>query len=131
MSSLGATRPPTQNCSFSFRPPHLALVHPEIVRDLMPDSIGYHLFQLGPRPRQELMRTLVDRDLIGHREPLENGTLGQRPALIQAEQSGPGRFLLHHHSYVMHAPAETLRDSPQGIFNQEVELSRCQHSSLS
>jgi hypothetical protein len=110
--------------TISFRTPDLVLVHSEIMRDLMPDRIGYHPFQFGARACKAFMRTLENRDLIGQTEPVENGALGQRPALIEAEHAATGRLTLDHHSYVMHAPAKTLRDSPQGIFNQEFELVR-------
>jgi hypothetical protein len=34
-----------------FRTPHFALVHSEVMRDLVPNCIGYHLLKLFPRAR--------------------------------------------------------------------------------
>jgi hypothetical protein len=71
------------------RRPHLQFVHAEIVRHFVPNRVGHQPRQILGTPRQPLVRTLKNRNLIGHRERLEHAPLSQRASLIQAQQGVP------------------------------------------
>lgn len=47
------------------RGPHLALVQPEVVRDLVPYCVFDHLFQMFPAAGQPLMGQMENGDLVG------------------------------------------------------------------
>jgi hypothetical protein len=53
-----------------------------MVGDLVPHGVRNHLLKFSARPRQALVRALVNRDLVREREAFENASLRQRTALI-------------------------------------------------
>jgi hypothetical protein len=114
--------------SLPFRAADFPLIHSEVMRDLVPNGIGYHLLQLFPCARHAFMRALENRDLIGQAEPFENRAVRQRAALIQAEKAGPRGFTLNHDGDVVHAPAEARRNQAERILHQQLKFSRSQHS---
>ena len=74
------------------------------------------------------MRALEDRDFVGHGEALENRTVRQRAALIQAEQAGAWGFGFNHDGDVVHAPAKAPRNKAESILDEQLEFGRSQHS---
>ena len=118
-----------------FRRADLPLVHPEIVRHLVPDRVLHKAREVLRTPREALVGTLEDRDPVGHGERLENAALGQRTALIQPEQSAAMghaaaaklrriRLILHQQCDILHPAAESGGDPRPGVGDQPVEALR-------
>jgi hypothetical protein len=120
--SDGLNSPPTLCLAY------LRFVHSKVMRDLMPDRISHHLFELCPRARQAFVRTLENCDLVRHREPLEDRANRQRPTLVQAEYARPRRFLLDDDRDVFHLPAKARWNAPKRVLNQEFKFGNRQHS---
>src|ERR1019366_6124192 len=59
------------------RRPHLALIQPEVVRHLVPDSILHQLREVLRTARQALVRALENRDAVRHRVRFEHAPQGQ------------------------------------------------------
>src|SRR5579884_4062911 len=111
-------------CPAAFGGAHARFVHTEIVRDLMPDGVLNHARQVLAVARQALMRALIDDDLIGYGKRFEDAAIRERPAAVEAKESGPGRLGFHHQRDVMHAAAEAARDVGESFLDQAVELFR-------
>jgi len=75
-----------------------------------------------PVPGQPLVRTLEDRDAVRQREALAHASGGQRVALVETQQARMRRFLLHHESYIVEAPAEARGNRPHRLLHEFVEL---------
>jgi hypothetical protein len=63
------------------------------------------------------VRTLENRDLVRHGEPLENRAVRQRAALIETEQAGPRGLSLNHDGDIIHAPAKAPRNKAKSILD--------------
>ena len=72
--------------------------------------------------RQAFVGTLIDGDLIGHGEGLENAAARSRTPAIQTKQTGAGRLLLHHDCDVLQPPAKAQRNARQRSFDDLIEL---------
>ena len=60
--------------------------------------------------RKPLVGTLVDRNPVGHDKSVAHAAHSQRPALIQPEQVGSGRFIFDNQHDVLHPAAKPLGD---------------------
>lgn len=87
--------------AFAFGGLHLALIHPKVVRDLMPHGVHDVFFEFGDGSRHAFVRTLENGDLVGPYPGVEDTALGKWAALIQTEQSRARRFLLHYDENVV------------------------------
>ena len=105
---------------------NLPLVHPEVMRDLVPDGIGHEFLEMLRVPRQPLVRTLKDGDAVGHRKTLEDASLREWPALIQSEQlsaaSRPRRLRLHHQRDILHPIPEPRRNFRKRALHNQIKL---------
>ncbi len=72
--------------------------------------------------RHAFVRTLVDGDLVGHREAQPHASHGQRVPLVQSQKAGLGRFPLHYERNVVEPPSEARRDRTHGLLHQSVKL---------
>ena len=106
------------------------LVHSEVVSDLVPNGVGDYLLEFGSRARHAFVRALIDGDAVGHREAVEDGTVGQRPALVEAEEPGARRLKFHDDGDVLHALPEALGDAAERGFDDAVEFVGREHGSL-
>ena len=137
-SSLKTNPPATDHRSLAtalprLRRPHLPLVHPKIVRHLVPHRAFHHPPQVRFPPRQPLMRALEDRDPVRHREALEYAAPCQRPPLVKAQQSAARaharlrqlrrrRLRLHHHRHVLHPLPELARNPAVSLLHKLIEF---------
>src|SRR5262249_61266792 len=114
---------------------HLAFIHSKIVRYLVPDGLLHQLSQVIRTARQPFVWALKQRDSIRHREAVRYAALGQRPSLVEAEQSSSARaaqlaeldlpgFGLHNDRHITHPRAEPPRHLGQSPLPQLIELVR-------
>jgi hypothetical protein len=115
----------------AFGSPDLRFVHPEVVRNLVPNCAGNHLLQLGRSSRYAFVWTLINRYPIRHGERLKDRTAGQRVTLVETEQARTGRLLLNDNGHVFEATAEALWNIAESRFNQAIEFGSGQHASSS
>jgi hypothetical protein len=121
----------SQSRNVAFGSPNLRFVHPEVVRNLVPNRVGNHLLQLGGCSRHAFVWTLINRYPIRHGEALKDRSARQRVALVEAEQARTGRLLLDNNGHVFEAPAEALGNVAESRFNQAIEFGSGQHASSS
>src|SRR5262249_12878355 len=115
-------RPPS-----TFGAADLALIHPEVMCDFVPDRVRDNSLQLHPIPRHAFVRSLIDGDLIRHAESLAaDGAAGERHTVIQPEQSGTWRLGLDYDRDVFDPSAKWSGNSPQCALDDFVELLRPQ-----
>src|SRR5258707_4681522 len=123
-----STQPPAP-----FRRSHLTLIQPEIVGNLVPQSVGNQFEKRFPARSHALMWTLKQDDLIGHGEAVKDATPRQRASLIKtkkgcsppdpcAAQLGWCWFRLYNDGDILHALAEPQGDAPHGLFYKSIEV---------
>jgi hypothetical protein len=108
--------------SFPLGSPHACLIHAEIMRDLMPHGVRYHVFQFLRISRRSFMGTLVDGDLVGHGEAVAYAARGERMSLIQAEQPGTLRLPFDDIGVILKTLAKSRRDAALRERDQGVEF---------
>jgi len=64
------------------------------VPDFVPHGLGHGAPQLAFVARQAFMRPLVDGDPVRHGDGLADAAGGQRPTLVQTQQTRPRRLVL-------------------------------------
>jgi hypothetical protein len=89
----------------------------------VPNSVGDHLFKFLPGPRQALMRSLVDRNLVRQAKPVANVAHGARPSLVQPEKIRPRRIFLDDKHGIVKQPAETPWDFSKCAFHEAIKFS--------
>src|SRR5436190_20557763 len=101
--------------------PQTAVADAEVVADLVDHRAPHLLDDLFLAVADGTDRAPVDGDAVGQRGRVADAPGGEGHPLIEAEQVGLGRALLHEHAHVLHVLAERLRDAVQGIGHQLFE----------
>jgi MFS family permease len=109
------------------------VVDAEVMGDLVDDSPAHLVgdLLLGPADREDRLR--VDRDVIGRDHRVRGCAVGQRDALVEAEQARWARGVLDLHDNVAHQPGEMVRQVVKRVDDHLLEMRRLDldHSPLS
>lgn len=101
----------------------LPLIHPEVMRHLVPHRVLDNRIQFTQRSRHALMRTLVDGDAIRHGESVgKTTTFRERPSLIEAQKAWLGRLPFDYQNDVLHPPPEARIDAGEATLDNAVKL---------
>ena len=99
----------------------------EVVTNFVPDSVSNDTFQFGGVAGNLLVGALKNPDAIG---PFEHGvgggTLGYRPAFVEAEQVWRRSDGLHDDDEIAHAGAEAAGNIGDGAYHNRVEGFGCE-----
>jgi len=110
------------NCTPDLSPPHLRLIHSEIVRHLVPNGVPDDPLQMLRPPRHPFVRTLVNRNPVRHGKLVKDTPLGQGASLVEPQQPRLRRFALDSEDDIPDPFAIDGWNRPDRPLHQELEF---------